>query len=239
MNNYTSMRYIVEQYRINFRNDLKELSSADINIYYEVWDDVTQEYKLSNTLPGLGYEYESISFCVNDSELSYSNGKVYVAAKGKDYCYAYFRNANELVTYRIYTKELDDPSDFKGNFVRSVPDNTFEFTSYSCTNNEVVTFDAETRLLSVNATNKTTCEVIFTRKDTNVTLNIYNESPTGSVTYLGKKYEKVDEIPKEGYTFDTYTCVNSSVTTIITYEDNELEVRSSDDNECSLYFNVE
>ena len=239
MNNYTSMRYIVEQYRINFRNDLKELSSADINLYFEVWDDVVQEYKISNEFPGSEYEFEDISFCINGSLLSYDDGHINIAAKGKDYCYVYFRNSNQKVVYRIYTKELSDSEDYKGTFVRGIPDYTYEFTSYNCTNGEVVTFDEETRKLSVASSVNTTCEIIFTKKDTDVTLNIFVEDISGDEEYNSKKYSTSSEVPTEGYIFDSYNCKDSSVITEIGFEENEIVVKSSGDNECSVYFNLE
>lgn len=235
LNSYTSNRFLLERYKYDIKNTFAEESGADINIYFMVYNDSTQEYELENDMPTFGYNFETeYSYCKNGSSISYSGGDILVSAQRKDYCYAYFSPINQDINLRIYTKETNESDKVR---VKNIPNYNYDYTAGTCTNDAYIEFDETTREFSITSSHKTVCEVEFTKQTRNVELRYYRESSTGTITYNDFKYEHVDNVPDANYIFYDYECGNPDVNTIITNENNQLNVISSGDNICHIYYN--
>lgn len=235
LNSYSNIRFLLSEYKYDIKNSFASSGIADINLHIMVWNSNTFEYEIEEEVPRFGYSYENaISYCKNGSVMMYLNGKLKVAAAKKDECYAYFKSLDKDIILNIYTKKSVDSEKV---LVKDIPGLSYSLTSSSCTNGAEITFNEETRKFNVISNDKTECEAIFTKNAVNVNLNIYRESATGTHVYGSLKYLKVDGIPNDNYTFHSYTCENNSVTTKITYIDNEIDIESDGENTCNLYFN--
>lgn len=233
LNSYSRIRFLLEDYKIDIKESFAELNSADINLYFYVWDNKTQEYELVNSMPTFGYSFESeFSYCKNGSTIVYQNGNISVTAKRKDSCYAYFKEMEKDIILYIYTKENKDS---ERKLVKNIPGANYNFTNYDCTNNATLTFDESTRKFKISSTSKTVCNVEFTKKEMDIILNLYKEDANGTHEYNNTKYTFVNELPGSNYSFDTYKCKNSN-TTISIDSNGELAVDATGKDECDLYF---
>jgi len=237
LNSYSSNRFLLEQYKYDIKNTFATGSNADVDLYLMVYDETTGDYELVDEIPKLGYNFEpQFSRCRNGSTMSYTNGNIAISIKRKDICYAYFRKTEQDIILKIYTKESDDS---KKVHVKNIPERNYKLTSKSCTNGADIEFFEETRKFSITASSKTTCEMVFTKSESDIKLNLYKESVYGKHEYNGLNYESVNDVPGLNYMFSAYTCSNSSSNTKITYDSNtsELNIESNGKNECNVYFN--
>ncbi|MBE6156994.1 MAG: hypothetical protein E7161_04565 [Firmicutes bacterium] len=239
LNSYSSVRFLMEQYKYDIKNSFAAESVADINLYFMVWDESSNEYELQKEMPEIGYNFEEdYSYCKNGSRISYSNGNISVAASRSDSCYAYFTAAEKDINLKIYTKES---SASERVLVKSIPNYIYDLTSSSCTNGATIDFNENTRKFTIKATDKTVCEVEFTKKEVDIILNLFKEDVYGSHEYNGVEYKEVKDLPGSNYTMvdGNYYCLNQDVNTIIKYENNDLVVESNGKNECNIYFTGE
>lgn len=235
LNSYSSIRFLLDQYKYDIKNSFAEASGSDINLYLMVWDENTQEYELQDEMPAFGYYFEpNFSYCKNGSTISYANGNVSVTAVRRDSCYAYFKEAEKDIILKIYTKETETSDRV---LVKNVPNYSYTLTSKNCTNGAILNFNEDSRKFTISSSQKTTCEVEFTKKEMDIIINFFREDALGNHAYNGLKYKEVTEVPGITYTFDSYVCTNSGVNTTIDYENGELVIESSGRNECNVYFN--
>lgn len=234
LNSYSSTRFLMEQYKNDIKNSFAEASLADINLYILAWNEATQDYETVDKIPTIGYYYESdYSYCVNGGTISYNGSDIMVSATGRDSCYAYFRESDGDITLKIYTKETKD-SDKK--LVKNMPSVNYELTSASCDNNAEINFDDSNRKFRIKATEKTTCEAVFTKSDVDIVINVFKENAYGDHEYNGIKYVETKDKPGINYTFYDYYCFDKNINTTITVEDDELLIESSGKNECNVYY---
>lgn len=233
LNSYSRVRFLLEDYKYDIKDSFANASVADINVYFMLWDSVTQEYELTDNMPVFGYVYEpEFSYCKNGSQISYTNGNISVTASRRDSCYIYFKEIEKDIVLNIYKK---DSADGKKVLVNNVPSVNYNFTDYSCTNGATLTFDQTTRKFKITSANKTVCDVEFTRKEMDIVINIFKESTTGEHEYNGLKYTEVVDLPGSNYTFDSFICKNGKAN--IVEENGELTVEASGKDECNVYFN--
>jgi len=232
LNSYSRVRFLLEEYRYDIKNSFAEVSGADINLYFMAWDETTKEYELTDEMPSFGYVYEpNFSYCKNGSTMSYANGNISVTANRKDSCYAYFKEAEKDVVIRIYTKESTDSARV---LVKNIPGFSYEMTKKTCSNGANLIFNEQKREFTITASEKTVCEVEFTKREMDIKINLYKEDAYGTHEDNGTKYVKVSEIPGNNYSFSYYKCTNS--TTIITSENNELLINAEGKDECNVYY---
>ena len=235
LNSYSSNRFLMEKYKNDIRNSFAEASLADINLFIMAWDESTQDYEQLEYIPTIGYYYESnYSYCVKGGTIDYNGADILVSTKGKDTCYAYFREAESDINIKVYTKESNAAEE---KLVKTIPGANYKITSMSCNNNGKITFDENTREFTVNTTDITECKVVFTKKNADVRINIYKQNAYGSHMHENLRYVKVEEIPGINYAFADYKCAGSNTKTEILYENDELVIITSGKNECDVYFN--
>lgn len=241
LNSYSSNRFLLDRYKYDIKNTFAEESGADINVYFLVYNDFSQDYELEDNMPAYGYNYESdYSYCKNGAAISYENDNVVVAAKRKDFCYAYFTPIDRDIDLKIYIKESNDSDEVR---VTKVPGLSYEFSvsDSTCTNDTAfVEFDSLTRKLSVVSEGKTKCKAVFVKKEKYVDLKYYietSESLDDTVEFSGKIYKPTENnvVPGNNYKYIGYSC-NPEVQTNIKYDNNQFIIESVDDNNCNLYY---
>lgn len=237
LHSYSRIRFLLEDYRYDIKDSFASADGADINLYIMVWNRVTQEYELTDTLPPYGYKFidgsegKIGSYCKNGSTITYQNGNVSVSANRKDYCYAYFEEVDKDIKLNIYTKESKDG---EKELVQNIPSRNYEFTDYTCTNGATLTFDSTKRKFKIVSSNKTVCDVEFTKKEIDIIINLYKESSNGNHEYNGLKFLKTEEVPGINYTFHSYVCKNNK--TNISIVDGKISVEANGKDECKLYY---
>lgn len=233
LNSYSRIRFLLEDYKYDIKDSFAMEDSADINLYFYVWNNTTQEYEIISNMPTFGFSYESeFSYCKNGSTISYQNGNISVTATRKDSCYAYFKEMDKDIILYIYTKEKTNST---RKLVKNIPGASYSLTSYNCTNGATLTFNENTRKFKIFSTNETVCEVEFTKKDMDIILNVYKENVNGTHKYNDVKYTLVNDIPGSNYTFGSYICKNNT-TTITTDNNGELIIDANSKDECNVYY---
>lgn len=233
LNSYSRVGFLLDDYKYDIKESFITQDGADINLFIYVWDNITQEYETVKQMPTLGFVFEKeFSYCKNGSTITYQNGNVYVTSSRKDSCYIYFKEMDKDITLKIYTKES---ANSEKELVKNIPNSNYNFTNYACTNNATLVFDENTRKFEITSTNKTTCEVEFTRKKMDIIINIYKEDVNGKHEYKDTMYTYVSDIPGNNYTFDSYQCKNKN-TTITTDSNGELIIDATGKDECNVYY---
>lgn len=255
LNNYSSTRFMLDQYKSDIKNDYVEWQSADINLYYMVWNDVTNSYEMENGISSElegNYEYQpSVSYCDNNSSMTYNptTREFTIKAIEKDRCFVYFRQS---VNVNIFTRESDTSQYFP---VRIIPGynykldtssgnctNTTKGVSCRCDSRVSIEFDEKNRTYSLSTINKgSTCELKFTRISTNVTTSILMEDNDGTETRDGdtRKYIATPNVPNTDiYRMDGIVCSKNGDKdfTVVKLENGKLVTESSVDNDCKVYF---
>lgn len=233
LNSYSSKRFLLEKYIFDIRSSFIEKAGADIDLYIMVFDISSQEYEIKKDVPLFGYKFNStLSFCKNNSNISFENDKVIVKAKKKDICYAYFDEMNQDINIRMYTRET---SSGERQLVKTMPNYSYIYEKGTCSNGATIEFNESTRKFNIQSSGKTECEVDFIKKELDVIINIYKESSAGDIEYNDKKYIETKTIPGSSYNFIGFTCKND-IGTLIKTENNELVIESSGKNECNIYY---
>ena len=234
LNSYTRVRFLLEEFKRDIKEDIANESLADINLYIMVWDPVTNEYKIKESVPTIGYVYEpKFSYCKNSSSLSYINGNISVTAQRRDSCYVYFKEAEQDITLKIYTKESEDA---EARLVSNIPNNVYRYSFSNCTNGATLNWNDSTRKITISSSQKTVCEVYFTKIEMDIILNLYKEDANGSHEFNGVMYSETSTVPGSNYVFDTYSCKNNLATITIDDATNALLVESPGKDECDVYF---
>ncbi len=235
LNNYSRVRFLLDQYKYDIRNTFANEDGGDIGITILVWNPITHEYEQETSIPSFGYLFESnYSYCKNASEISFDNGQINVKATGKDSCFAYFKKSNDDVLVKIYTKESADAERVE---VFEVPDRSYAYQSYTCNHGTEISFSEAKRELVINAKEKSECEVDFIKRSADVTLHFYKEDALGTHVFDDLKYVEVNEAPGLNYEYYSHKCYNSDVITTIYPENGRLHIESSGQNECNVYYN--
>lgn len=231
LNSYSRVRFLLEDYKYDIKNNFAHLSTADVNLYFLTWDVNRQEYEYVDEMPTFGYEYESeFSYCKNGSNIAYQNGNVSVTVNKKDTCYAYFKEKDKDIILKIYRKESESG---QKTLVNSIPNEAYKLTSSYCTNNATIEFNESTRKFKISSQTKTECSVEFTKKDMDVVLNIYKQTSNGTYEYDNLKFSKTNEMPGSNYSLYKYVCKNN---TTISEINNELVLTTSGKDECNVYY---
>lgn len=233
LNSYSRIRFLLEDYKYDIKNSFANLSVADINVYFMVFDNSTGEYELVDSMPYFGYNYEpEFSYCKNGSTITYQGGNISVTASRRDSCYAYFKEAEKDIVLNIYTKTS---ADSKRKLVRSIPNSSYKLTNANCTNGAQITFDEVTRKFKITSEYKTVCEVEFTRREMDIILNIYKENVNGTHEYNRLKFSEVTDIPGSNYLYNSYDCENDLA--VVTVDENgELSVEAQGKDVCNIYY---
>lgn len=235
LNSYSRIRFLLEDYKYDIKESFALEDLADINLYFYVWDNNSQEYEVVSSMPTFGYSFESeFSYCKNGSKITYQGGSISVTATRKDTCYAYFKEMNKDIILYVYTKE-DKNSERK--LVKSIPNASYNYSAdtSTCTNGATLTFDETTRKFKISSSNKTVCYAEFIKKEMDIILNIYKEDVNGSHEYNNTKYTFVSDIPGSNYSFDTYEC-GKDTTKIELDSNGELLVDAPSKDECNIYY---
>ncbi len=233
LNSYSSMRFLINEYKSDIKNTLAEASMNDVTVNMLVWNQNTKTYELSNNIPSFGYYLEeNYSYCKNGSKMSYANGNISVALARKDACYAYFKELQKDIDINIYIHENGTLK-----LTDVVPSYNYTLTSSKCTNGATLTFDTNTRIFQVSTSTKTVCDVEFTKNESDITINIYKEDAYGTHEHNGLNYTFSSQIPGYNYNFNEYVCKNSDIKTSIKEENHELIVDTEGKNECNVYYN--
>lgn len=235
LNSYSTNRSLLETYKYDIKNNFASKDLGDINLVLMVYNSDTEEYEETEKLPGVGYLMESkYSYCKNGSSINYTNGFVRVESSSTDACYIYFKKVNQDIDVDIYSKETPTSNEILRN---SIPSSNYDLSSYECDNGAEITFDATKREFTIKGDHATNCKAVFLKRENNVILHIYKENALGTHSYNEKTYSEEEIIPGNNYVFDSYTCVNTNVETVITSENNELMIDSPEYNECNVYYN--
>ena len=231
LNNYSRIRFLLDEYKYDIKNSFALESLADINLFFMVYNEMHGDYELVDNLPLIGYTYnEEFSYCKNGSEIIYNNGNISIASSRRDSCYAYFTKNESDVKLNVYVKESNV---IEPILVKKIPDNSYNLISATCTNGGTITFDDLARKFTIDSEKKTECEAVFAKKKSDITINIYKESASGDKVFENEKYALVDNVPGTGYTFYKYECLGDTVLEII---NGEIHVNASEKDECNVYF---
>lgn len=206
LNSYSRNRLLLEQYKNEIKEAMYELSSADININFMVWNDESEDYELAEGVSNIGYEFErEFSYCKNGSVIEYNNNNVSVTAEQRDLCYVYFKRLTSDITIRIYKKESATANRVE---VTEIPDRSYNLSNSTCTKGSI-SFDAFTREILVRSTEPTVCEVEFTHSSSGVTadiiLKIYTKESVDS------ERVRVDSVPNSSYTLTNSSCTKGTI----------------------------
>jgi len=240
LNSYSTTRFLLEQYKNDIKNDFVDVTGADINLYYMIYNVASEEYDIEKEVPdGFAFE-ENKSYCVNGSTINYTNNEIVLSEiKGRESCYVYFKEDNDSNIIRIYTKETADGNKY---LVRNVlnADIDYEIIKQDCVdnsgnvvNNVVLNYDATTGkyFIDSNPSNKrVVCTIELLRKNTLI-INYYLQNNDGN-------YIPSVSIPSSGYTYNSEksSCINAAS---INVTDNfEITIEPNTSNTCNVYFDI-
>ena len=92
LGSYSHNRHLLSSYRSDIKISLLERSGQDVNVYFMIYNDVTEGYDLRKNVPNSNYAMvESISSCNNGATIKYENGKYKISAAKTDDCYLFFK----------------------------------------------------------------------------------------------------------------------------------------------------
>ena len=90
LSSYASKRTLLNSYREDIKKSFVK-ENKDVTLYYMVWNRETLSYELNNTIPTLGYIYNSnLSNCSNGSIINYLDGNFNIDNTKEDICFLYF-----------------------------------------------------------------------------------------------------------------------------------------------------
>lgn len=92
LGSYSHNRHLLSSYKNDIKLSFVERAGQDINIYYMIYNDITEGYDLKKNIPSDDYALvESISSCNNGATITYENGKYKISAAKTDDCYLFFK----------------------------------------------------------------------------------------------------------------------------------------------------
>ena len=95
LNSYANKRILLNSYKEDIKKSFVK-ENKDVTLYYMVWNRETLNYEINNTIPTLGYVYNSdLSYCSNGSIINYLDGNFTIDNTKEDMCFLYFDLENE------------------------------------------------------------------------------------------------------------------------------------------------
>ena len=92
LSTYSHNRHLLSSYKDDIKLSFLERSGQDINVYYMIYNEVTEGYDLKKNVPSSDYAMvESLSSCNNGATITYANGKYKISAAKTDDCYLFFK----------------------------------------------------------------------------------------------------------------------------------------------------
>ena len=92
LGSYSHNRHLLSSYKDDIKLSFLESSGQDINVYYMIYNEVTEGYDLKKNIPSGDYAMvTSISSCNNGATITYENGKYKISAAKTDDCYLFFK----------------------------------------------------------------------------------------------------------------------------------------------------
>ncbi len=240
LNSYSRVRYLLGEIKYDIKNNFSEITMADINLNIFIWNSRSGDFELTKDVPVSGYLFEqTYSYCrnggkVDGAQVSFENGDVVISSKGRDFCYAYFSEAARDINLKVYTKEDAKSPEV---YVNKIPGINYELESTSCDkDNKHISFNESTRKFTITSDGNETCKAVFVKKPTDISLNIYRESASGTYTHNGINYISTTEIPGSNYTFnkEESKCNNDAS---VDFVNNKFSVTADGPAECDVYFN--
>ena len=93
LGSYSHNRHILNSYKTDIKVSLLENSGQDINVYFMIYNDITEGYDLKKNVPNnADYTFmRDMSSCNNGATITYENGKYKISAAKTDDCYLFFK----------------------------------------------------------------------------------------------------------------------------------------------------
>lgn len=92
LGSYSHNRHLLNTYKDDIKLSFVERTGQDINVYFMIYNDVTEGYDLKKNVPSDDYGIvETLSSCNNGARINYENGKYKISAAKTDDCYLFFK----------------------------------------------------------------------------------------------------------------------------------------------------
>jgi len=199
LNSYTRIRYLLDEYKYEIKNEFIHQDAEDIEIHFRKCDSSGNNCELTSSIPRIGYEYIK-GTCDNGSDIKYADGLVNVFADKRDICYADFKKIESDITIKICLKD-DESSEC--TYVPEIPYiavynyiqqgiytaiSNLKKPEYSYCNSDIGSISFENEKLVVNSNEKTECTAVFVKRKNDINIFIYKQDENGKHEYGGKKY---------------------------------------------------
>lgn len=134
------------------------------------------------------------------------------------------------IVIRYYAKMLNNNTVYK--VVDKEPDAGYEYTGYKCKNNSTLSYNIETKEVSLTTDKKEICSLYFDNTiSSDITLEFLIETSPNT-----KEYTLTEKLPLYGYTYDKYTCENNS-TLIYDETTQKFKISANKKDKCKVYYN--
>ena len=166
---YSRTRFLLERYKNQIKESLIELNNGDINLFFMVWNNDSNNWVIEKEITKYGYIYQN-GQCKNGSTISFDGSDVIVDAHGKDTCYVYFKEINKDISLKIYAL----PSDYDLNnivgmefySVNEIPDSSYSFVSCTCDENASCDLiNSRPKHFTIESEGISTCKAIFVKNN--------------------------------------------------------------------------
>ncbi len=214
-------------------------TEKDIILKIYAKDASSAERKEVKSIPSLNYELTS-STCTNGATIEFDNSmrKFTVSSSVKTVCEVEFTKKVSDVTIHLFKQSASGTTSYEGlNYEKTneIPYG-YSFRTYSCTdtsmNTNITYVDGEIVVISDG---RNECNVYFTGEESNIDLQIMQESSEGVNGYTtGKKYVRTFSVPSVGYKYVGYICDDSSAT--VTFSGGTLLAEGDKTTTCRAYF---
>ena len=225
---YSKVRYLLEEYRYDIKNSFVSESKSDIELkfYVKECSDPSCDYELKSEMPTTNL-YVFDRYDCSRGSLEYINNNISITTNGKTECIAYFSRAQSDIVLEIYTKEN---SNDKPIYVNDIPNNLYvyqdsETKCYDTEENEIakenydLDYDDVNKKFTITYGDKIKCKAYFIRKESDITVNIYEETYDGKhkqeIEGVTFKFSLVSEKPTDNYKLDedsSYCKINGNTT---------------------------
>ncbi len=125
----------------------------------------TGEYHLAYGIPQVGYSYNNHS-CRFDSNLQYDDTSktVSVVANKRDVCSIYFDLAiNQDLNVKVLLET--NPGSNTYELANTIPSSGYTYSHYDCTNNSNITYDDNTKKITLTSIQKDYCNIYFKKSE--------------------------------------------------------------------------
>ena len=233
------------------------MGDGDVNIIV-FKEDSEGEYVKSYAVPAYGFELSNVSCTVQACETTNSNANCYytynaqnniisITSNQKVSCNFYFDEITTSdINILIYIENIltsTNPKTYK--LANEIPAYGYVFSSASCENGVIPTYNANTRTFNIATSEKTNCSAYFDTLGvglSDITAHIYVESEYGSAVYT-----EVQSIPANKiYQISTdlnhiSTCVKESdgtASSAPTYVDGYINISATEAVTCTVYLDL-